>query len=82
MNNLFQQLNPGGTSSNSMSQMIQMLRGSNNPGVLLQRMAQQNPQVQQVLQLVQQNGGDAKTAFYNLAKQRGIDPNTILNQLK
>lgn len=26
--------------------------------------------------------GDAKTAFYSLCKQMGIDPNTILSQLK
>ena len=45
-------------------------------------MAQSNPQLQQVMQYIQENGGDAKTAFYNLAKQKGVDPNDILNQVR
>lgn len=44
-------------------------------------MAANNPQMQQVMQYIQQNGGNAKQAFYNLAQQRGIDPQIILNQL-
>ena len=48
----------------------------------INQMAASNPQMQQVMQFVNQNGGDAKQAFYNLAQQRGIDPNEVLNQLK
>lgn len=47
----------------------------------INQMAANNPQMQQVLQVVQQNGGDAKAAFYNMAQQRGVDPNMILQQL-
>lgn len=38
-----------------------------------------NPQLQQILALY---NGDAKTAFYSLCKQKGVDPNIILSQLK
>ena len=41
-----------------------------------------NPNFQNVVNYINQNGGDAKTAFYNLAAQKGVDPNTILSQLK
>lgn len=44
-------------------------------------MAQNNPQMQQVMSVIQQNGGNAKQAFYNMAQQRGVDPNVILQQL-
>ena len=45
-------------------------------------MAANNPQMQQVVQLINQNGGlgNAQNIFYNLCQQRGKDPNTILNQ--
>ena len=41
-----------------------------------------NPQFAQVVQIVNSMGGDPKTAFYKLAEQRGIDPNSILSMLK
>lgn len=47
----------------------------NNP----QQVINNNPQLQSVLAMYK---GDAKTAFYALCKQKNIDPNTILNQLK
>jgi hypothetical protein len=46
------------------------------------QMAANNPQMQQVMQVIQQNGGDARQAFYNMAQQRGVDPNTIIGQVQ
>ena len=48
----------------------------------IQQMSANNPQMQQVMNVIQQNGGDPRAAFYNMAQQKGIDPNVILNQLK
>lgn len=39
----------------------------------------QNPAL---AQFVQNNGGDPKTAFYALAKQKGIDPDSFLSALR
>lgn len=50
-----------------------------NPQAFVQNMINQNPQVKQILD---QNGGDAKTAFYKLAEQKGIDPNQIIDLFK
>ena len=63
-------------------QMMQMVRGAQNPNAMLQMMAQQNPQLQQAMSVVQQAGGDPQKAFYALCKQRGVDPQQILNALK
>ena len=41
-----------------------------------------NPQYAQVQKLIQESGGNAQQAFYNLAGQMGVDPNEILNALK
>ena len=48
-------------------------------------MMQNDPRIQQVLNYINQNGGDAKALFYNMAQriaqQKGIDPNVIINQV-
>jgi hypothetical protein len=45
------------------------------------RMVQNNPALKQAIDYVNQNGGNPKEAFYKLAKERGVDPQTILNQV-
>ena len=88
MNQLFQQLNQGNTNpmpnSNIMGikKMMQGIRMASNPRQALQSMMTQNPQMKQVMDLVQASGGDPKSAFYKLAEQKGVDPNQILNMLK
>ena len=49
---------------------------------MLQQMVSQNPNMKQVLDLVNQNGGNAQQAFYALAKQKGVNPDDILNSLR
>ena len=49
---------------------------------LTNRILQNNPQLKQAIDYVKANGGDPKEAFYKLAKEKGVDPQTILNQLK
>ena len=59
-----------------------MLKNANNPQEILRSLASRNPQVQQVMSLVEQSGGNAKEAFYKTAAQRGVNPEEILNLLK
>ena len=70
---------------NKMGQVVQMMnqvKSASNPNMMLQQMAQTNPTVQQAMNYVNQNGGNAQQAFYQLAQQMGVDPMTVLNQLK
>ena len=62
--------------------MMQMIQSSNNPSAMLQTLMMQNPKLQSVMQFVNQNGGDPKAVFYALAKQKGVDPNEVINMLK
>ena len=48
----------------------------------LQNLVQNNPNMKQAIDYVNANGGNPKEAFYKLAKERGIDPDSILNSLK
>ena len=62
-------------------QMIQMVRSAGNPQAIIGQLMQNNPQMQQVMDLIKASGNDPKRAFYALAEQKGIDPNSILDQL-
>ncbi len=55
------------------------LRTISNPQQALNNLIKENPQIQQLMQL---SNNDPKQAFYSLAKEKGIDPDYILNMLK
>ena len=48
----------------------------------LQKLMESNPGMKQAIDYVNANGGNPKDAFYKLAKEKGIDPDSILNSLK
>lgn len=58
--------------------MMQMARAMKDP----QEAIRQIPQLKQAMDIVNQAGGDPQKAFYELAKQRGVDPESILRQLR
>lgn len=62
--------------------MMNAMRSAKNPQMMLQQMMVQNPQVKQVMDYVQKNGGDAKAAFYKLSEEKGVNPDDILNMLR
>lgn len=64
------------------NQMAAMAKAAQNPQAAVNQMAQSNPQMQQVMDYINQNGGDPKAAFYKLAKERGVDPNQIIGQVQ
>ena len=61
--------------------VMNSVRQSPNPQIALQSLIQNNPGYQNVLNYINQNGGDPRTAFYNMAQQKGVDPSQILNIL-
>lgn len=77
MNPIIQTLNQG--NMNQVRQMAQMVKTTNNPQALLTKIMQNNPKISQI---INQYGGDPKTAFYKYAEANGIDPNEVLNMLK
>lgn len=62
--------------------MMQAVQMAGNPVAALQQMASNNPMMKQALTIVQQNGGDAQSAFERLAMENGIDPAQIMSMLK
>lgn len=62
--------------------MMSLVQGASNPTMMMQTMISQNPKLKEVMEYVNQNGGDAKSAFYAMAKQKGVDPEQILSMLR
>lgn len=81
---ILQQLGGGQglTISPQIRQMIQMVRSASNPQAAINQLMQTNPQMKQVMDIIKASGNDPKRAFYALAEQKGVDPNSILEQLK
>lgn len=68
--------------NNSLMQTINTIKSMKNPQSFINQLLQNNPQVKQVMQYVNNNGGDPKTAFYKMAKEKGVNPDDILNMLR
>lgn len=63
-------------------EIANLIKSSKNPQSMIQNMMAQNPQMKQAMDLINQNGGDAKKVFYDMAEQKGVNPNDILNMFK
>ena len=63
-------------------QMMGMMNGVQNPQAMLNQMMGNNPQLKQVMDYIQQSGGDPKTAFYSMADKMGVNPQDIIDMLK
>lgn len=62
--------------------MVNMIKSAGNPQAMLQSMVQNNPQMQEIMEIVNKSGGDPKAAFYKMAEEKGVNPDEILNMLK
>lgn len=84
MNSLYNQLNQTNQPSqnNGIQKIIQMAKSGNNPQQLLNSLAGQNPQLNQVMQLVNSGKMTPKQIFMNMANQQGVNPNDIISMLK
>lgn len=64
----------------SAKNMMGMLQSVKNPQQALMAAAQQNPQLNAVMQMCQ--GRNPQEVFYEQCKKNGVDPNTVINALK
>ena len=79
---ILQQLGGGVMIPPQIKQMFQMLRSSSNPQAMISQLMQTNPQMKQAMDIIKASGNDPKRAFFALAEQKGINPQSILDQLK
>lgn len=53
-----------------------------NPQAALNQLLMNNPNVSQAINFIRQNGNNPQSAYYNLARSMGIDPNEFLKELQ
>lgn len=83
MNNLYQQMNTRNLLSNgNIQQMATMMKTMKNPQAMLNQLAQSNPQVKDLMTMLQSSGKSPKDLFYQVAQEKGIDPEEILKMLR
>ena len=79
---ILQQLGGGLKLPPQVKQMISLVRSAGNPQLMMNQIMQSSPAMKQVMDIVNRYGGDANKAFYEMAKENGIDPQEIINLLK
>ena len=77
--NLLSKVNP---QMASLNEIVSQIKAASNPMAALTSMAQNNPQLQQVTNLISQNGGNVQQAVYSMAQQRGVNVQDLLNQAR
>lgn len=77
MNQLLQR----GMQNNPLKSMMNMAMSSGDPMAMIRQMAMQNPKLQEYMQTISRYSSP-KQAFYEEARKRGADTNSILNSLK
>ena len=91
MNSLFREMSTRNSLQNptimgnisKVRNMMNLVKSNSNPAQALHDMAQSNPQLNQVMSMMNNSGGkSAKDLFYSQAQKMGIDPDQIINMLK
>ena len=67
---------------NPINQTLGLMSALQNQTKSMQAALQSNPKYQEVMELIAKAGGDPKTAFYNLAREKGVDPNAFLKAMQ
>ena len=62
--------------------MMSAVRTAQNPQAMLNQMVMNNPKLKNVMDIVNQYGGDPNKALEETAKQYGITPQDIFDLLK
>ena len=63
-------------------QMMSAIRTAQNPQLLLNQMVTNNPKLKQVMDLVNQYGGDPNKALEEMANQYGITAQDVYDLMK
>lgn len=68
----------GNMANSPLMKMLNMAKSGGNPQQIFNQMIQQNPQMKQAMPFVQgKNPEQLKQTFYNMCKERGVDPQQV-----
>ena len=63
-------------------QMMGMVKAAQNPQAMLNQIAMNNPQMKQVMDIINQHNGNIGEAVRTVAEQNGLRPEDIMDLLK
>lgn len=61
--------------------MMQTMKVMSNPKAMVDQMLKNNPNAKEINDYINKHNGDVQKAFYEAAKDKGVNPNDILKQL-
>lgn len=68
--------------NNPLVSLLGLVRNGGNPQVILNQIAQTNPQVRQAMQMMQGKSNDElRQMAMNMAKEQGVNINDVLRQI-
>ena len=68
--------------NNPLVSLMGLVRNGGNPQVILNQIAQTNPQVRQAMQMMQgKSNAELRQMAMNMAKEQGVNINDVLRQL-
>lgn len=82
MPGILQQLTKSSPMMGQIKQMMGMVRSAQNPQAMLNQIMMSNPNMKQVMEIVNRYGGDPNKAFQEVARQQGINPQEIMDMLR
>lgn len=68
--------------NNQFMQIINLMRSGQNPNILINQMANQDPRVRMVLEQFKNSGMSPQQFVYQYARQNGIDISQIDNMMR
>ena len=75
---LYQELTTNNNQA-EINKIINAYKSTNDPQQLLMNMAMKNPNIQKIIDMINESGQTPKDLFFQMARQKGIDPNIIIN---
>ena len=85
MTDILKQINGAAMRGNpklqQIKQVMNSVKAARNPQAALMGMMGNNPQMKQVMNIVNQRGGDPMQAFRAMAEENGVDPDEILSMI-
>ena len=82
MNPLINHVNSGFNGNGnieSVKGMMKMFRSAGDQSRVIEELASKNPEINQIVQM---SNGVLKGLFYNLCRQKGVNPADVLNMLR
>lgn len=65
-----------------LKRLMNQMQMAQNPQMALNQMLLNNPNIAKAFEFIRQSGGNPQTAFLNYAKQLGVNPQDVIQQLK